>query len=157
MALFKRGNVWWYEFMFAGRRIQESAKTRSKTVARLAEQKRRRELEEGFNNLSDTRRERIKTFRELASAYLEDYVLRRRRSLKLPVEQSVGKAFDGGEKAALLKAAATLRSPAIYPALMLALNAGMRDAEIRNLRWDRLDLKDAVLAVGRSKTAAGEG
>jgi hypothetical protein len=48
MSLFKRGKIWWYEFWFAGRRIQESAKTASKTVAKRAEQQRRRELEEGL-------------------------------------------------------------------------------------------------------------
>jgi hypothetical protein len=43
--------VWWYDFRFAGKRIRESAKSTSKTVARLAEQRRRRQLEEGFNGL----------------------------------------------------------------------------------------------------------
>ena len=33
MAVFKRGNVWWYEFIFAERRIRESAKTSRKTIA----------------------------------------------------------------------------------------------------------------------------
>ena len=51
MALSKRGNTWWYEFLFARQRIRESAKTTSKTVAKLAEQKRRRELELGFNGV----------------------------------------------------------------------------------------------------------
>src|SRR5579875_3549895 len=32
MSLFKRGNIWWYEFWFAGRRIQESSKSTSKTI-----------------------------------------------------------------------------------------------------------------------------
>ena len=49
------------------------------------------------------------------------------------------------------------RSPVIYPALMLALNAGMRNAEIRHLRWNQVDLKKQFLTVGRSKTQAGEG
>ncbi len=40
---------------------------------------------------------------------------------------------------------------------MLALNAGMRDAEIRTLQWERLDLAKAYLTVGGSKTEAGEG
>ena len=40
---------------------------------------------------------------------------------------------------------------------MLALHAGMRDAEIRNLQWDRLDLQRGILTVGDSKTEAGEG
>jgi integrase len=40
---------------------------------------------------------------------------------------------------------------------MLALHAGMRDAEIRGLQWDRVDLSKAFLTVGESKTDAGEG
>jgi integrase len=40
---------------------------------------------------------------------------------------------------------------------MLALNAGMRDAEIRNMQWERLNLSKAFLVVGDSKTEAGAG
>src|SRR5262249_45584854 len=45
------------------------------------------------------------------------------------------------------------------PALerMLALHAGMGDAEIRGLQWERLDLSRAFLIVGESKSEAGEG
>jgi hypothetical protein len=68
MSVFKRGKVWWYEFWFAGRRIQESTKATSKTVAKLAEQKRRRELEEGFNSIEDRRDERIRTIKEVAKS-----------------------------------------------------------------------------------------
>ncbi len=50
MAVYKRGNTWSYEFIFAGQPVRQSAKSRSKTLAKAAEQKRRRELEEGFNN-----------------------------------------------------------------------------------------------------------
>lgn len=80
MSVFKRGNVYWYHFVFAGRHIQEPAKTTSKTLARAAEQRRRRELEEGFNSLADNRKERIRTIAELASDYLEEYKLRNRSS-----------------------------------------------------------------------------
>src|SRR3954470_19001668 len=76
MALFRRGKVWWYEFLFAQRRFRESAKTGSKTVAKLAEQKRRRQLEEGFNGLEDNRDERIRSIKEVGRAYLDDYRLR---------------------------------------------------------------------------------
>src|ERR1035437_8110555 len=76
MALFKRGKTWWYEFLFARRRVRESAKTTSKTVAKLAEQKRRRQLEDGFNGLEDNREERIRSIKELGRAYLNDYRLR---------------------------------------------------------------------------------
>jgi len=41
MSLFRRGDVWWYEFWFAGRRIQESSKSISKTVAKLSARARR--------------------------------------------------------------------------------------------------------------------
>ena len=72
----KFATVWWYDFTFAGKRIRESAKTTLKTLARMAEQKRRRELEEGFNGLADKRDERIRTIKELADEYLAEYKLR---------------------------------------------------------------------------------
>ena len=37
MAVFKRGKVYWYEFVFSGARVRESAKTVNKHVARQAE------------------------------------------------------------------------------------------------------------------------
>ena len=37
MAVYKRSDVYWYEFIFAGKRIRESSKSTSKTVAREAE------------------------------------------------------------------------------------------------------------------------
>ena len=33
MGVFKRGEMWWYEFSFQGQRIRESAHTTSKTAA----------------------------------------------------------------------------------------------------------------------------
>jgi integrase len=228
MALFKRGKIWWYEFLFARRRVRESAKTTSKTVARLAEQKRRRQLEDGFNGVEDNREERIRSIKELGRAYLDDYRLRhksivfaeyavgnvirhlsalmavdvteqtvtayqttrlkegaapktineevgfllrllgeagdvirtrlrRRKALKLAVRSGLGKAYTPEEKAGMLAAAKAARSRAIHPALMLALNTGERDAEIRGLQWERVDLAKAIVTVGDSKTEAGEG
>src|SRR5271154_4464871 len=78
MALFRRGNIWWYEFLFARRRVRESAKTTSKTVAKQAEQNRRRELERGFNGVEDVREERIRSIKEIAREYLEQYCVRNR-------------------------------------------------------------------------------
>jgi integrase len=83
--------------------------------------------------------------------------LRRQKAVKLATEKQVGKAYTSEEKERLLAEAKAARSPAIYPALMLALNAGMRDAEIRTMQWSRLDLSRAYLTVGDSKTEAGEG
>jgi hypothetical protein len=76
MALFRRGDVWWYEFWFAGQRVRESTKSPSKTVAKEAEKNRKRELEEGFNNITDQRRERIRTFREMAEDFFDGYKIR---------------------------------------------------------------------------------
>jgi integrase len=64
--------------------------------------------------------------------------LRKNKVLKLKVAQNVARAFTPAEKEkmlALAKASSVRKSgsPAIYAALTLALNAGMRDAEIRNL------------------------
>jgi integrase len=72
----KKSKVWWYEFTFAGRPIREPAKTHSKTVAKEAEKKRRRELELGYNNLDDRRETRIQTLSAIAEAYLEEYKLK---------------------------------------------------------------------------------
>src|SRR5437773_8313525 len=80
MSLIRRGKIWWYEFCFAGQRIQESSRSASKTLARAAEQKRRRELEEGFNNVEDIRQERVRMIRELGDAYLASYRLRNPQS-----------------------------------------------------------------------------
>src|ERR1017187_963128 len=78
MSVFKRGNIWWYEFWFAGRRIQESSKSTSKTLARQAEQNRRRDLEKGINNIEEVRQHLIRPLREVAKEYLESYALRHR-------------------------------------------------------------------------------
>src|SRR5260370_6317294 len=78
MAVFKRGNTWWYKVRFANREIRESAKTQLKTIAKQAEQKRRRELEEGYNDVGDRRAERIQSLTKVADEYLADYALRHR-------------------------------------------------------------------------------
>ena len=51
MSVYKRGDVWWYKFRFAGQMIRESSKSESKTVAKEAERTRRRELEESWNQI----------------------------------------------------------------------------------------------------------
>ena len=51
MSVYRRGDVWWYKFRFAGQMIRESSKSESKTVAKDAERVRRRELEESWNQI----------------------------------------------------------------------------------------------------------
>jgi integrase len=225
----KVSRVWWYDFTFAGRRVQESSKSTRKTIAVEAEKNRRLELEKGFNSIEDTRRERIRTVAEIAVDYLVDYKwrnprsatfaeyavrhierlagslmsidisdkvlkeyqtarlkeraspksineevgfflrilgeqgdlirakMRRLKTLKLKAGRQVAKAFSPEEKAGMLAEAKKLRSPSIYPALTLALNCGLRDAELRGLQWSRFNLETGVLTVRNSKTEAGEG
>jgi integrase len=100
------------------------------------------------------------------------YKMRRGKTLRLKLPTSIAKAYDPTEKAALLRSAnvgasqspegamhklAGTRSPFIKPALSLAFNTGMRNAEIRNLTWEQVDLEKGIITVGRSKTDAGEG
>jgi integrase len=51
VSLYKRGDVWWYKFHFAGQEIRESSKSESKTLAKDAERARRRQPEESFNSI----------------------------------------------------------------------------------------------------------
>jgi len=76
MAIFPRGKIYWYKFYFAGQLIRESSKSTSKTVAKNAENQRRRELEQGFNNLQNRRENRVRRLRDVADEYLADYRLR---------------------------------------------------------------------------------
>ena len=58
----------------------------------------------------------------------------------------------------MLAEAAKLRSKNMYPALVLDLNCGLRDKELRELRWQQVDLvHKKALTVGKSKTEAGTG
>jgi integrase len=51
MALFKYKKTWWFEFQFCGQKVRESAKTKSKEMARRAQNARRAQLEEGYNGI----------------------------------------------------------------------------------------------------------
>jgi integrase len=65
----RKDGVWWYEFIFQGQRIRESAKTRSHETAKRAERKRHYELEQGINRV--VKRERIPLFPLAAGAWFE--------------------------------------------------------------------------------------
>jgi len=55
VSVYRRGDVWWYKFRFAGQVIRETSKSSSKTIAKEAERVRRRELEQGFNRIERQR------------------------------------------------------------------------------------------------------
>ena len=79
-----------------------------------------------------------------------------KKTRKLSARHQVARAYTATQKAALLAQAKKRRSPCIYPALMLALHAGMRDAEIRGLQWGRVDFSRPVVQVSDSQTEAGK-
>jgi integrase len=79
MAVYKRGDTYWYEFIFAGKRVRESAKTTSKTVAKEAEKNRRRGLERTLAGLPIEQREnRIRSVNDVLKPYLDTYTLAHR-------------------------------------------------------------------------------
>lgn len=83
--------------------------------------------------------------------------LKEKRCLKLAVRRRIGKAFDSEETESLARQAKRSKSPHMYPAFMLARNAGLRDAEIRTLSWGQINLKSKYLQVGHAKSNAGAG
>jgi integrase len=221
----KDSKVWWYDFIFEGQRVRESAKTRSKTLAKHAERARRREMEESYNGIK--RRDRAKLFSVAADEWfvlksltlakssqrierdnlkhlrphfekrlvtdiqakdVSRYqqarlaekaspktvnleagtlrsILRRNRVWAeiqqdvrmLPTLDDVGHAISAEEEAALLSACLKGRSRSLYPAVMVALNTGMRYSEIRLLQWKQVEFSARFLTVGKSKTQTGTG
>jgi integrase len=65
--IYKRGGLWWFEFVFCGQRIREPAKTSSKTLAREIERQRRREMEEGLHGI---KKHRVRLFSVAAEEWL---------------------------------------------------------------------------------------
>ena len=58
----------------------------------------------------------------------------------------------------MLEEAKKLRTPQMHAALALDLNTGLRDKELREIRWSQIDLiRTKALTVGKSKTDAGTG
>jgi integrase len=75
----------------------------------------------------------------------------------LPAPDDIGKALSIEDEKKLLDACAESRSRSLYPAVLLALNTGMRYSELRLLRWNQADLDKRTVRVGKSKTEAGTG
>jgi integrase len=223
--LYRRGETWWYKFKFAGRIFRESVKSNSKEVARRAEHKRRRELEEGYHGLKkrqapqtlkvaseewlemkkptlapksyliektnlghilpiigqklltdigaeDVSRYQQHRIKEKAAAKTVNLevgtvraILRKHRLWAniqpdvrmLAVSDDIGKSMNAKDEKKLLGVCADSRSRSLWPAVVVALNTGMRYSELRLLRWAQVDLKRHTVRVGKSKTEAGTG
>lgn len=76
---------------------------------------------------------------------------------KRPERDDVGHALTTDEETRLLNACQQSRSRSLYPAVVLALNSGLRRSELLNLRWCQIDLTKRTVRVGESKTQAGRG
>jgi integrase len=72
MAIYKRGKVYWYEFQFNGERVQESAQTGNKDVARQIEAAHRVRLARGEAGIHE--RQPIPTLADFAPRF-EDAVI----------------------------------------------------------------------------------
>jgi hypothetical protein len=71
--------VYWYSFVYAGRRIQQSAKTTRKTIAVEAEKTRRKELERAYAGLpTGDAKIRVSSVRDFVKPYRENYDLNHR-------------------------------------------------------------------------------
>jgi integrase len=75
----------------------------------------------------------------------------------LRTNEEVGKALSIENEKQLLDACADSRSRSLLPAVLLALNTGLRYSELRLLHWEQLDLTRRTVRVGMSKTEAGTG
>ncbi len=76
MGLFKRGEVWWYEFVFGGERIRESTKQSNKRTAEQIEAARRTQLAKGEVGIKE--RTPVPTLAEFARLSFLPHVVARK-------------------------------------------------------------------------------
>ncbi len=69
----------------------------------------------------------------------------------LPVRTDVGVALTPEQEEKLAKACAASRSRSLLPAFTLGIHTGLRNGELRFLRWRRVDLLTKVITVGKAK------
>ncbi len=173
MSVFKNGRLYHYEFKLDGRRHRGSTGTASKPQAIAEERRQRERLEKSYSQVieEEGREQGRKTIRESADEFLADYranhqaatfaeyaSLRRDKGLKLALPPSPGRPYSSSEKTRMLEEAQKLRTPQMHATLALDLNTGLRDKELREIRWEQIDLvHKRALTVGKSKTEAGTG
>jgi integrase len=75
----------------------------------------------------------------------------------LKERRDIGRALSEDETMRLLTAAKASVSRSLFPAVMVSMHTGLRNRELRLLRWSQIDLIDGSVTVGKSKTAGGEG
>ncbi|MGC2212678.1 MAG: tyrosine-type recombinase/integrase [Silvibacterium sp.] len=71
--------------------------------------------------------------------------------------EDIGRSLTADEEVNLLAAAKKSVSRSLYPAILLSIHTGLRNEELRLLQWRQIDFLKEEVAVGKSKTAGGEG
>lgn len=75
----------------------------------------------------------------------------------LPERHDVGKALTPDEEKRLLEACRRSPQKALYTAVVIFCNTGLRNAELRCARWCQVDFLKAEFQVGKAKTESSEG
>ncbi len=75
----------------------------------------------------------------------------------LAARTDVGRSLSKDEEARLLSSAKQSRSRSLYVAILLSIHTGLRNKELRMLRWRLVNLMEGFITVGVSKTRGGEG
>jgi integrase len=75
----------------------------------------------------------------------------------LKAKGEVGRSLTEDERHRLLTACKKSRSRSLYPAVLLSLDTGLRNGELRLLKWRQVDLLERQLIVGKSKSEGGSG
>jgi integrase len=71
--------------------------------------------------------------------------------------EDIGRAITADEELRLLAAAKKSASRSLYPAVLLSIHTGLRNEELRLLRWRQVDFLREEITVGKSKTRGGGG
>ena len=71
MSVYKRGDVYWYRFMFRGMQVHKTSKSKTKSVAERLEREHRQRLE--LNQLDLKPIEKPKQFSTAADDYLKEH------------------------------------------------------------------------------------
>src|SRR5262249_10052095 len=121
----KQSATWWYEFVYAGERVRQSAKTTRKTIAVEAEKDHRRRLERANAGMPTAEpAQRIRTVSAVLKEYESQYgINHRKKSLMLVKDRAkhVDRLLGG-----LLLPDVTQESLVNYMARRKAENAGNR-------------------------------
>jgi len=75
----------------------------------------------------------------------------------LKERRDIGRELSDDEMERLLTAVKESASRSLYPAVLVSTHTGLRNKELRLLRWRQVDLESRAVTVGASKTAGGEG